>query len=239
MRLIYQDQQILVVHKPSGWTIYEEQGVPKEYQLHAVCTSMLMEDLHPVHRLDRPTCGLVVFAGSGRWARLLQEQFMGREVKKTYQALVHGHIDGSRKIDIKLKEKGKGEQTAVSNIKSLTKGSLAGFPVTLLELMPETGRYHQLRKHCKLIGHPIVGDSQYGLTEQDKKIADNLQLRLMLTAIKLSFSHPKSKRLLNLEDTPDQSYLNVLQAAGLDLKKGGNQKSVRQKSGKKSGRGKR
>ncbi len=218
MRLVYQDQQILIVHKPSGWTIYAEDGVPKSRQLHAVCSDMLMEDLHPVHRLDRPTCGLVVFANSGRWARLLQEQFAGREVKKAYQAVVHGHLTGSQKIDIKLREKGKGEQSAVSNLKAIGKGMLNQMPVTLVELSPETGRFHQLRKHCKLIGHPIVGDGQYGFSHQDKQIAEQIPLRLMLSAVKLSFEHPKAKKPLMFTDTPDNSFLQVLEAAGLSEK---------------------
>jgi tRNA pseudouridine65 synthase len=217
MRLIHQDPQILVVHKPSGWTVYHEEGVPKSQQLQAVCKEMLTEDVHPVHRLDRATCGLVVLAGAGRWARVMQEQFSGREVKKTYFGLVYGDFKGSKKIDMKLREKGKGEQQAISQIKSKSQGKLGEFPVTLVELIPETGRFHQLRKHCKEIGHPIVGDSLYGFSHQDKQLKEICDIRLMLSAVALSFAHPRTNKQLKFSDTPDRSFVDILELSGIKL----------------------
>jgi len=213
LRLLYQDGQLLIVHKPAGWTIYAEDGVPKDQHLQSVCEDLFAQKLFPVHRLDRGTCGIVVFATDGRWARELHEQFSGRRVDKTYLALVEGEIKKTQRIDIALKEKGKGEQSALTVLKPRKSSILHGEPVTLVELHPETGRFHQLRKHCKLIGHALIGDTTYG--RRSGKI--NEGERLMLSAIGLNFSHPRTRKELKIVDTPDSEFVALAKTAGLSV----------------------
>jgi tRNA pseudouridine65 synthase len=218
LRLLQQDAQLLVVHKPAGWTMYAEDGVSKDLHLQPICQDLFMQKLFPVHRLDRATCGIVIFATDGRWARELHEQFAGRKISKTYLALVEGSLDKPRCIDIALKEKGKGEQSAVTNVKVKKKGNLAGMPVTLLELTPETGRFHQLRKHCKLIGHPIIGDTIYGKEKTNQLVSNHVKnLRLMLSAVGLKFSHPRTRKEMRIVDTPDVEFVELLKAAKISL----------------------
>lgn len=217
LRLLHQDAQLLVVHKPTGWTIYSEDGVSKDQHLQPICQDLFAQKLFPVHRLDRATCGIVVFATDGRWARELHEQFAGRRVSKTYLALVEGAVAKAQRIDIALKEKGKGEQSALTNLKIKKKGILAEIPVTLVELTPETGRFHQLRKHCKLIGHPIIGDSTYGKEKSSLEIfKEKKAMRLMLSAVGLNFSHPRTRKELRIVDTPDASFTDLLSAGKLN-----------------------
>lgn len=218
LRLLHQDDQLLIVHKSAGWTIYAEDGVPKAQHLQVVCEDLFGQKLFPVHRLDRATCGIVVFATDGRWAREMQEQFSRRKISKTYLALVEGRIQKSRSIDIPLKEKGKGEQSALTILSAKKSGRLGDSDVTLVELSPQTGRFHQLRKHCKLIGHPIVGDKTYGGQQIKSQESDKKKdVRLMLSAVELKFLHPRTKRELRIKDTPDSSFVEILQQARIKI----------------------
>jgi tRNA pseudouridine65 synthase len=218
VRLLHQDGQLLVVHKPAGWTIYHEDGVPKSQNLQFVCQDLFGQKLHPVHRLDRATCGIVVFATDGRWARELHEQFDRKSVKKKYLALVDGAVKKAQRIEIPLKDKSKRPQSAFTKITPKSLGDIADNQLTLVELDPETGRFHQLRKHCKLIGHVIVGDSLYGKEKLNQLVfAGDLKSRLMLSAVSLSFSHPRNKKELRINDIPDISFNDVLKAAGIKI----------------------
>lgn len=215
-RLLHHDSQILVVHKPAGWTIYAEDGVPKGQYLQPQCEEMFGQKFFPVHRLDRATCGIVVFAGDGRWAKELQQQFNGRSVKKKYLALVEGRLQKEQKIELELKEKGRGTLSATTIVKPLKSSELASVPVTLIQAQPQTGRFHQVRKHCRLVGLPIVGDKLYGRIETSQILVRNgKEARLMLSATGLEFAHPRTKKQLKFIDTPDASFSEILEMIGL------------------------
>lgn len=217
LRLLQQDGQLLVVHKPAGWTIYAEDGVPKTQHLQSICEDLFGQKLYPVHRLDRATCGIVLFAKDGRWAREMQEQFARRKVSKIYLALVEGKVNRNQKINIPLKEKGKGEQSAETSLVIKKSGFIEGREVTLVELAPTTGRFHQLRKHCKLIGHPIVGDKIYAAGKGEENDARQKEFRLMLSAVELRFTHPRTKKEFRIKDTPDQEFVDVLGLAKIRI----------------------
>ena len=217
LRLLQQDGQLLIVHKPAGWTIYAEDGVPKSQHLQHVCQDLFGQKLFPIHRLDRATCGIVVFATDGRWAREMQEQFAKRKVTKIYSALIEGNLRKSQTINIALKEKGKGEQSASTLIVPKKTGILNGLEVTLVDLTPHTGRFHQLRKHCKLLGHPIIGDKLYANQKKVSSNPEQNELRLMLSAVELRFFHPRTKKEIRIKDSPDFEYTEILKQAKIRI----------------------
>lgn len=173
--LIYENPELLVVNKPSGLHSVPGRGPDKQD-----CAIAQLQAIHPealtVHRLDRDTSGLLVFARGKAVHRRLSMDFAARKVDKRYIALVQGRLEAPAgewgEIDLPLivdwpnrplhkvcHETGKPSQ---SRWRVLGHESLDGAPVTRVELEPLTGRTHQLRVHLLALGHPIVGDSLYG-----------------------------------------------------------------------------
>lgn len=156
-----------------------------------------------VHRLDRGASGLVVFAKNAEAHRRLSRQFEGREVKKTYLAVVKGDVPAGGVIDQPLRQFGSGRVAVDPRGKpSVTryrvKDNFAG--VTLLEVEPETGRQHQIRVHLYWLGNPILGETRYG-----KDFPVGGAPRLMLHAWRLRLLMEKGELLLEAPPPEDFS----------------------------------
>lgn len=142
-----------------------------------------------VHRLDRPTSGVLLLGLSSDIARLLSQQFEQHQIQKTYHAVVRGYLSGSDTIDYalteeldkvadKLAQRDKQPQTAITHYRALAQVeqpvAVGRYPTarySLVELMPQTGRKHQLRRHMVHLRHPILGDSKHGDLRQNRAIA--------------------------------------------------------------------
>ncbi len=208
---LYEDDDILAVNKPEGLV-----AVPERRRLDQSLFEMLCaergEKLYIVHRIDRETSGVIVFARNAEAHRQLNRQFETRSVAKVYLALVHGVIgDDQGEIDKPLRQFGSG-RVAVDAQRG--KASLTEFRVlerleafTLVDVRPHTGRRHQIRVHFYNIGHPIVGDPLYG----DKAIQSHYP-RLMLHAWRLTLDLSAGKRM-TVEAPVPKSFNHVLQTA--------------------------
>jgi 23S rRNA pseudouridine1911/1915/1917 synthase len=196
--IIYEDNDIIVINKPSGITVHEAPG-EKSLTINEIFQSRFLDNISGrdmiVHRLDKGTSGVMILAKTDKSRVDLQRQFADREVKKTYLTLIKGHLDqdkGTIRIplgrDQMSREKispqkdGKNAITDFVVIKKHPKYSL-------VEANPKTGRTHQIRTHFASIGHPIFGDKKYGNPK------DNID-RIFLHASKISFSHPENKNIL-------------------------------------------
>jgi RluA family pseudouridine synthase len=165
--------------------------------------------LYPVHRLDREASGVIVFAKDAGMHRHLNGEFDRRTVRKTYLALVHGVIDANRgTINKPIREFGSGRMGVDA---ARGKASSTEFKVerrlrryTLVKLHPLTGRRHQIRVHLYSLGHPIVGDRNYGDRE-----AQTAFPRLMLHALEIEFALPSGERLKIAAPVPE-SFAAVL-----------------------------
>ncbi|MEM9045739.1 MAG: pseudouridine synthase [Pseudomonadota bacterium] len=191
LKLIHQDDELLLVEKPSG--LLSVRGKP---EAHWDCLEYRVREEDPaallIHRLDLETSGIMVFARNRRAQKIINGQFERRVVEKTYVARVMGSVVGeSGSIDLPLTadwpnrpmqkvchEKGK---PSVTDWRVLSRDRC----VSRLELLPRTGRSHQLRVHLKEIGHPILGDPFYA-PEDAYLAADRLQLH----AHRLRLRHP-------------------------------------------------
>jgi len=188
--VVYEDDQFIALNKQSGLIVHPARGhwtgtLINALLYHAQQTQGTLsagsDPWRPgiIHRLDRDTTGLILIAKTDEAHWRLAGQFERRTIKKTYMALVHGHveldadlIDAPLAVHPKIREKyavrpeaGKPAQTVYTvreRFKIGTGRGSDGASYTLLELAPRTGRTHQLRVHCAHIGHPIVGDSMYG-----------------------------------------------------------------------------
>ena len=190
--VLYEDESLVVVDKPSGMVVDEV----------ADQTGAIL-----VHRLDKDTSGVMVLAKNDLAQQGLKKQFEERKVTKKYLALVHGEMKEDQGLITTPVQRYPKDQlrSAITEWKVIKKCSIsnlhvrqAGFQYSMLELSPHTGRTHQLRKHLKPIGHPIVSDPIYGFR---KKIKDDLKLcpRLFLHAKYLEFTHPVSGERVHFE----------------------------------------
>ena len=220
--VIYQDEFLIAVNKPAGLAV---QGGSKTHRHLDGMLDVLQFDARDrprlVHRLDKDTSGLLLLARDRQTASRLAVMFQGREVEKTYWALVVGIPDhDSGLIDARLaKRGGEGSQ----RVESVDDGQVAETEyrildhaarrIAWLELRPRTGRTHQLRAHCKAMGTPIVGDGKYGGRESD---VDGLPQRLHLHARALTLPHPASGERLTLEAPLDEVLAKSWEFVGFD-----------------------
>lgn len=226
---LYRDDWLLIVHKPAGLLVHRSpiDRHETEFALQYARALNGGEHVYPVHRLDRPTSGLLVFARDRQTASLLGKAFIAGAVAKTYLAMVRGWSPESGLIDHPLRGEAEGRRRkaepqpvreARTHYRRLActeiPVEIEGYPVSrysLLELKPETGRRHQLRRHMKHISHPIIGDANHGRGRHNRYFAERFgEGRLMLAATELAFQHPITGAALELKAAPEASFLQVL-----------------------------
>lgn len=227
---IYRDDWLLAVHKPAGLLVHRS-PIDKHETEFALQYARAMnggDHVYPVHRLDRPTSGVLLFARDQETARTVGLAMMAGEVSKTYLAVVRGWAPNQGIVDHPLREEPadrrlKGQEQpvrdAVTRYRRLATTELPvaieGYPTSrysLVELKPETGRKHQLRRHMKHISHPIIGDANHGRGRHNRYFAERFgQGRLMLAATELQLSHPVTGKALCLTARPEDSFLQVLE----------------------------
>lgn len=230
LEIIYQDEYIVAINKPSNLLVHRS-WIDKDETRFAI--QMLRDQIgqyvFPVHRLDKPTSGVLLFALSKEMARALSEQMQEGRFKKEYLAIVRGYTDESAEIDYALKEvldkmtdakarKDKEAQEAITFYEKLAQVELP-YPVgrydttrySFVRLKPQTGRKHQLRRHMKHILHPIVGDTKYGRGEHNRFFREQFDChRLLLHASQLELIHPVSNKELTLKAGLDEVFTHVI-----------------------------
>jgi 23S rRNA pseudouridine1911/1915/1917 synthase len=169
--VVYEDARLLVVNKPGDVVVHPSKAGPWSSLVGALREYAKLPTVHLVFRLDRETSGIVVLAKDPAMASRLQSAMMERKIAKAYLAILVGELAGPVTVDQPLGDDvrspvflksgvvatGEG-QPAVSHFRPLARGG--GF--TLVEVVTETGRKHQIRAHAQWLGHPIVGDKIYG-----------------------------------------------------------------------------
>ena len=232
--ILFQDNEIVVVNKTSGLLVHRS-AIDK--RAHEFALQMVRDQLgrkvFPVHRLDRPTSGALIFAFSSSSARQLSLEFSEGRVVKTYIAVVRGNSPSSMTIDHPLKENldsktdsrarlDKPPQEAVTNISTLAHVEFPirvdKFPTTrysLVKAQPKTGRKHQIRKHLHHIGHPIIGDTNYGNGKHNRFFKDNFQIhRLLLACTEISFLHPTENKINTIQAPLSLDFRNLIEKLG-------------------------
>jgi len=167
----------------------------------------IQQKVFPVHRLDRKTSGILVFALSGEIASKLQAIFERAETQKIYKAIVRGHFPDEVELDYPLtNDRGK-LQEAFTSFKVIKRteldiplGKFSTSRYSLIEAYPKTGRMHQIRKHLDHLRHPIIGDRPHGCNKQNKLFKERWNMMTMLLhAQELRIVHPVTNEPLVLK----------------------------------------
>jgi len=227
--IVYEDDDLAIVNKPAGMMVHAGAGATEDARNRGTLVNALLHhfgrlssvggELRPgiVHRLDRATSGLMVVAKNDETHRRLAKQFSGREVRKTYIALVHGWpkqdlgtiqsaISRHSQRRTRMTTRGFGGRDAVTHYVVQRKIDAPYGKFALVELKIETGRTHQIRVHMSSVGHPVVGDALYGApgelrSQSNKRRAAGMPATLTLNrnflhSAVLELAHPRTKKLL-------------------------------------------
>ncbi len=195
--ILWQDETAVAVHKPAGLLVHNSRWAgPKETSLRQLVARQLGQQTYPIHRLDRPTSGVLLYALSHDAARHWHAQLRQPDTMKIYLALARGCIDHPLTIDLPLKE-GERFRPAVTHIQPLAYH--AGEHVTWLAARIETGRRHQIRRHLSRVAHQLIGDTTYGKGRINRHFREVYGLhRLFLHAWRLEITHPYTGERLRL-----------------------------------------
>ena len=175
--------------------------------------------VNPVHRLDRKTGGVLLFALDKETEKAMQQAFAENKVQKKYLAIVRGHTPDEQDIDYPLRKDNGVLQDAFTTYRTLQRAELdvalgahATSRYSMVEARPTTGRMHQLRKHFSHIFHPIIGDRTHGCNKQNRMFKQTWNMDTMLLhASELSFLHPVTGMQINIQAPLQEGFLRVMQ----------------------------
>jgi len=226
--ILYADDALVVVNKPSGLLVHRS-PIDRHETRFAVqlLRNQLGRRVHPVHRLDKGTSGALVFALDRTVAGTLAEACATQQVRKSYLAIVRGWPAESGTIEHALEAvrdayapaDDAGAKPARTDFRTLATVELPRrvdrYPTAryaLLELQPDTGRRHQLRRHLAHVSHPIIGDSTYGKGRHNRLFAELFGVsRLLLACVKLQFAHPVTAEPLVIDADPGHGFATLLE----------------------------
>lgn len=214
LKVVYQDGQVLAVHKPAGMATYGESGAsnadhpPPLLGCKEQLEEQLTQRLFPIHRIDSDTEGLVLFALNPKAAAAMIRLFKEQKVKKTYLAWCVGSIQPRGSIRTPLKKhKSELRESAQTDYERLETKMIQSQPFSFVRVSPKTGRFHQIRRHFDSQGHPLVGDPKYGSEAVWMPFfASNEPARLMLFAESVEFMHPVHRRPQKIKIKPGKDW---------------------------------
>ncbi len=234
LSILYHDDYVVAINKPSGLLVHRSNIDRHETRFALqLLRDQLGQHVYPVHRLDKPTSGLLLFALSPEVAKILSLAFSNQCIEKTYLATVRGWCEEQATIDHPLKEQfdkmaGKPKRELVPAKEAVTQFkrlatvelpcSVDRYPssrYSLVEVHPISGRKHQIRRHFKHISHPIIGDAKYGKSLHNRFFQSEFHChRLMLACTRMTFQHPVSGAEMTLQAPLQDNYSSVISQLG-------------------------
>ncbi len=230
--ILYRDDSLIAIHKPAGLLVHRSVLDRHETRFALqMLRDQIGQPVYPVHRLDKGTSGVLLFALDREIGRLLSGQFERGAVGKRYVAIVRGHPPESGEIDHPLARMAD-EQAGIVASSAAQPAQTRYFRLAtvelpyqvdrypssryaLVELEPLTGRWHQLRRHMKHIAHPIVGDATHGKGRHNRLFQTLFgHSRLFLAATEMRFSHPVSRQILRLQAGLAEDFAEVVGRMG-------------------------
>lgn len=212
-RILYRDDDLVAVHKPAGVKVHHSRGdSPRQAFMLQMTRDLTGRKVFPVHRLDQPTAGVLLFAFSSEVARLLAQQFKLQSIAKRYVAVARGIVDPAGTIDYPLvpdayaPKAGQIPKDAVTDFERLATaelpialGRFSSCRYSLVAVCPRTGRMHQIRRHFHHISHPLIGDTAYGDGRHNRLFREQFGChRLLLACVAVALNHPVTGTPLHL-----------------------------------------
>ncbi|RRB06640.1 pseudouridine synthase [Larkinella rosea] len=201
LEILFQSTDLVAINKPHGLLVHRSMiaSDASEFAVQLL-RDQLGQRVYPVHRLDRKTGGVLLFALTEAMNSIMQQRFAEGDIRKTYLAIVRGYTADELEIDYPLRRDDGIVQEAFTKVKTLRRtevpvpfGKHATSRYSLVELTPTTGRFHQLRKHMAHIFHPIIGDRPHGCNKQNRLFLEQYAMNTMLLhAHQIQFQHPVS-----------------------------------------------
>ena len=229
LEILYQDDYIVAINKPSGLLVHKSFYARDAtvYAIQELRNQIGGQHVYPVHRLDRKTSGVLLFALNKEALKIMNDRFAAREVEKKYLAILRGWTVDELTIDYDLINDDEIKQNAITYFHRLQSVEIdlefnkkPTSRYCLVEAIPEKGRMHQLRKHFKHIFHPILGSRPHGCNKQNKLWLENYDVKgMMLHAHQLIFNHPVTNERLTLNAKINEEFSKVGTILNLDLKK--------------------
>jgi tRNA pseudouridine65 synthase len=234
LEILYQDEYLIALNKPSGLLVHKSPIDKHETRFALqIVRDQIGQYVYPVHRLDKPTSGVLLFALQPEIAAILSGMFVQNKISKSYIAVVRGYTKENGMVDHPLKQMldtkeqkkagiTKEAQSAQTFYKRLATVelpySVSRYPTTrysLVYLEPKTGRKHQLRRHMKHLSHHIIGDTKHGRGEHNKFFREKFDVhRLLLHADRMHFEHPVTKEKLEITAPLDETFEKLLEIFG-------------------------
>lgn len=229
--ILYRDQHLVAINKPSGLLVHRS-AIDRHETRFAMqlLRDQLGQHVFPIHRLDKPTSGVLLFALSAVCAREIGDLFSQQLVQKTYLAVVRGYAPVEGTINHPLREERDDCADARARDDIPAKEAITEFQrlatielnvavdkyphsrYSLVTCRPRTGRKHQIRRHLKHINHPIIGDAKHGKGEHNRFFQRAFSAhRLLLAATELTLPHPYTKQQLTLRAPLDETFCHLLE----------------------------
>jgi len=232
--ILYRDEYLVATDKPAGLLVHRSPIDRHETRFALqLLRDQIGQRVYPVHRLDKPTSGVLLFALSPEIAASLSSQISARSVTKDYLAIVRGYCPARGEIDHAISDKAdaiadrdrrqpRAAQEAQTRYRCLATVELPyavdRYPqsrYSLVHLQPRQGRKHQLRRHMKHIGHPIIGDAKYGKGVHNRFFQAQFGCsRLLLACVGMQLVHPVSGEPLLIATGPGDGFAQLLRAFG-------------------------
>lgn len=220
LEVLFEDNYIIALNKPNNVLIHYSHYARniKDDTLIDLVEKQFNKRFFPLHRLDRKTSGVIIFAKEKEYIPLFQELFLTNSIQKTYWGIVRGFCPKKGYIETPVKNPDtKVYKEALTHYQTLESITL-DIPVhpypqsrySLIELKPKTGRMHQLRIHLNKISHPLVGDYKYGDRFHNRMFEKQYDCHnLFLHAKQLSFTHPFTKEKLELKASLNKNWIKI------------------------------
>jgi tRNA pseudouridine65 synthase len=223
LEIVYIDDFMVAINKPHGLLVHRTRldSKAEEFALQKL-RDQLNQHVFPAHRLDRKTGGILLFSLDTDTDKKLQPLFAEQKIEKKYLAIVRGYTDDEGEIDYPLLKENGNIQESFTVYSTLGRAELDvpfGIHTTsrysFLEVVPKTGRMHQIRRHLAHIHHPIIGDRPHGCNKQNRLFKQKCNLTTMLLhASELNFIHPVTGLNLSIKANPQSEFLRMTSLMG-------------------------
>ncbi|MEZ5199126.1 MAG: pseudouridine synthase [Bacteroidales bacterium] len=223
LEILYHDKYLVAINKPHGLLVHRTKiaGNATDFALQLL-RDQLGIHVYPCHRIDRKTSGVLLFALDKVINSQIQLQYANNLVHKNYLAIVRGYTKQKGIIDYPLKKDDGKWQEAITAYKTVEQVELnipfSGQPTSrysLVDIEPQMGRTHQIRRHFAHIFHPVIGDRPHGCNKQNRLFKERWNMTtLMLHANSLSFEHPVSQEQVNIQATLSDEFKRTLSFLG-------------------------